>query len=140
IREQCVQNSDVSVKTEDPMMDPHHFSSGGETSDLKLQTFRAEPPGNSYVYMNPSNSVPLLSYFSNERPSTDLRPQTFGAGPPGHGYVYMNTNNSAYPPLYSSIERTSDLRLQTPLGGAPMKTNNSLPPYFSNEGSRTDLR
>ncbi|KAI4904135.1 hypothetical protein NFI96_021963, partial [Prochilodus magdalenae] len=102
IRELCVQCSDVSVKAEDPMMDPHHFNSGGETSDSKLQTF--------------------------------------GAGPPGHGYVYMNSANSAYPPPYSSIERLSDLRLQTPLGYAPMKTNNSVPPYFSNEGTTTDLR
>ncbi|KAI4872774.1 hypothetical protein NFI96_007737, partial [Prochilodus magdalenae] len=140
IRDLCVQSSDVSVKAEDPMMDPHHFSSGGETSDSKLQTFRAEPPANSYVYMNPNNSVPPPSYFSNERPGTDLRPQTFTAGPPGHGYVYMNTNNSAYPPLYSSTERTSDLRMQTPLGYAPMKTNNSVPSYFSNEGTWTDLR
>ncbi|KAI4883185.1 hypothetical protein NFI96_028907 [Prochilodus magdalenae] len=87
------------------MMDPHHFNSGGETSDSKLQTFGAGPPGHGYVYMNSANSAYPPPYSSIERLS-DLRLQT------PLGYAPMKTNNSV-PPYFSNEGTTTDLRLHT---------------------------
>ncbi|KAI4897001.1 hypothetical protein NFI96_008862 [Prochilodus magdalenae] len=56
-REQCVQCPIVSVKTENLMMDPHHFSSGEGASDSKTETQRSASPVASCVSMKSDRSM-----------------------------------------------------------------------------------
>ncbi|XP_036416442.1 NACHT, LRR and PYD domains-containing protein 12-like [Colossoma macropomum] len=131
------------------MMEPHYFSSVEESSDLKLQTYRAEPLEPSCVSMKSSNSMFLPPVFSNERTISDLRLQTYRAEPPEPSCVSMKSNNSMFlPPVFSNERTSTDQRLQTYRAEPPepscvsMKSNKSmfLPPVFSNERTSTDLR
>ncbi|KAI4904396.1 hypothetical protein NFI96_007380 [Prochilodus magdalenae] len=83
------------------MMDPHHFSSGGETSDSKLQT----PLG--YAPMKTNNSVP--PYFSNEGTRTDLGLQTHRAHYPEPSCVSIERNSVYQPPGFGNARTSIDL-------------------------------
>ncbi|XP_036420300.1 NACHT, LRR and PYD domains-containing protein 12-like isoform X3 [Colossoma macropomum] len=151
------------------MYQPLYFNNERTSTDLRLQTYRAEPPELSYVSMKSHNSVLhtfrdppepscvsikstnsmyLPPRFSDERPSTDLRLQTF-RDPPEPSCVSMKSNNSMYlPPRFSDERPSTDQRLQTFREDPPepscvsMKSNNSmyLPPRFSDERPSTDQR
>ncbi|XP_049325769.1 uncharacterized protein LOC107197086 isoform X3 [Astyanax mexicanus] len=130
-------------------MDPPYFSRKEEVYDMKLGTFRADPPEPSCVSMKSNHSMEQPHYFSNGRSSTDLRLQTFRADPPEPSCVSMKSNHSMEQPHYFSNGRSStDLRLGTfradPLEPScvSMKSNHSMeqPHYFSNGRSSTDVR
>ncbi|KAI4898929.1 hypothetical protein NFI96_031922 [Prochilodus magdalenae] len=136
------------MKSSDSMHQPPKFSNERPSTDLRLQTYRAEPPEPSCVSMRSSDSMHQPPKFGNERPSADLRLQTYRAESPEPSCVSMKSSDSMHqPPKFSNERPSTDLRLQTYRTEPPepscvsMRSSDSMyqPPKFSNERSSTDL-
>ncbi|XP_049324358.1 NLR family CARD domain-containing protein 3-like [Astyanax mexicanus] len=85
------ESSGVSMKTDWTIQEPLNFSSGGGSSESRLQKSRGEPPEPSYVSIKSHNSMFRPPDFRNE------------AEPPEPSCVSMKSDNSRRkPPNFSN--------------------------------------